>query len=143
MRGSCITELPILSRGPTHCVDVYQELVIYHDVSTQADVFLVCSSPKKLCTPVSESNSAVSFTDDMLANIILLLLWLHYMILYRLQQEYYPTDDTTKTKEEQAEEALKKEKKFIFLNPAFSSCWSNAIVVVKKLSLTFLLRVHC
>ena len=72
--GSCTTEFPILSRGPTHFVDVYPELVLQHDVSTQADMFLPCSSPKEPCTPVSEDNSAVSFTDDMYVNIILLLL---------------------------------------------------------------------
>ena len=70
--GSCTTELPILSRGPTHFVDVYPELVVQHDVSTQADMFLACSSPKEPCTPVSEDNSAVSFTDDMYVNIILI-----------------------------------------------------------------------
>ena len=72
--GSCTTELPILLRGPTHFVDVYPELVLQRDVSTQADMFLACSSPKEPCTPVSEDNSAVSFTDDTYVNIILLLL---------------------------------------------------------------------
>ena len=95
-------------------------------------MFLACSSPKEPCTPVSEDNSAVSFTDDTHVNIILLL---HYTILYRLQEEYHPTDDTTQTEEEEeAEGALRKEKKSSFLNSAFLSYWSNAIVVVKRLS---------
>ena len=64
----------MLSRGSTHFVDVYPELVVQHDVSTQADMFLAYSSPKEPCTPVSEDNSAVSFTDDTYVNIILLLL---------------------------------------------------------------------
>ena len=72
--GSCTTELPILSRGPTHFVNVYPELVVQHDVSTQVDMFLACSSPKEPCTPVSEDNSAVSFTDDTYVNNILLIL---------------------------------------------------------------------
>ena len=69
--SSCGTiELPILSRGPTHFVDVYPELVIQHDVSTQADMFLACSSPKEPGTPVIENDSAVSFTDDTYVNIV-------------------------------------------------------------------------
>ena len=40
-------ELPLLSREPTQFVYVYPELVIQHDVSTQADIFPACSSPKK------------------------------------------------------------------------------------------------
>ena len=69
--SSCGTiELPILSRGSTHFVDVYPELVIQHDVSTQADMFLACSSPKEPGTPVIENDSAVSFTDDMYVNIV-------------------------------------------------------------------------
>ena len=63
-RGSCATELSILSRGPTHFVDVYPELVLQHDVNTQADMLLACSSPKEPCILVSEDNSVVSFTDN-------------------------------------------------------------------------------
>ena len=37
-------------------------------------MFLACSSPKEPCIPVSEDNSAVSFTDDTYVNIKLLLL---------------------------------------------------------------------
>ena len=119
MSESCITELPILSREPTHFIDVYPELVIQHDVSTQADMFLAYSSPKEPCTPLMEDNSAVSFTDNTYVNIILLLLWLHYIHLYKLQEEYHPTGDTTQTEEEeQVEGALQKEKKFI----VFESC---------------------
>ena len=73
---------------------MYPVLVLQHDVSTQADMFLACSSPKEPCTPVLEDNSAVSFTDDTYVNIILLL---H---LHRLQEEYHPTDDTTQTEKE-------------------------------------------
>ena len=62
--------------------------------------------------------------------------------MYRLQEEYHHTDDTTQTEEEeQAEGALRKEKKFIVLNAAFLSYWSNAVVVVKGLSQT--LRWAC
>jgi len=66
-----ITELPILSRGPTQFVDIYPELVMQHDVSTQADMFLACSSPKEPCTPAMEYDSAASFTDDTYVSIIL------------------------------------------------------------------------
>ena len=38
-----------------------------HDMSTQADMLLACSSPNDL-----EDNSAVSFTDNTNVNIILL-----------------------------------------------------------------------
>ena len=31
---SCTTEIPILSRRPTHLVDVYPKLVLQYDVST-------------------------------------------------------------------------------------------------------------
>ena len=61
-----------------------------------------------------EDDSAVSLTDDTHVNIILLLLWLHYINLYRLQKKYHPTDDTTQTEEEEeAEGVLWKEKKFV------------------------------
>ena len=63
-------ELAILSRGPTHFVNVYADMVIQHDVSTQADMFLACSSPKQPCTPVMQDDSTVSFTDDTYINII-------------------------------------------------------------------------
>ena len=42
-----------------------------HDVGTQADMFLACSSPKQPCTPVMEGDSAASFTDDRYVNITL------------------------------------------------------------------------
>ena len=53
---------------------MYPELVLQHDVSTQADMFLTCSFPKEPCTPVMEDDSAMSLTDDTHVNIILLLL---------------------------------------------------------------------
>ena len=55
---------------PTHFVNVYPDMVIQHDVSTQADMFLACSSPKQPCTPVMQDDSTVSFTDDTYVNII-------------------------------------------------------------------------
>ena len=63
-----------------------------------------------------EEDNALSLTDDMYVNIIILLLWLRYIInLYRLQEEYHPTDDTAQTKEEekQPEGVLWTEKNFI------------------------------
>ena len=54
--------------------------MLQHDVSTQADMLQAYSSPKEPYTPVLEDNSAVSFTDDMYVNIILLLLWLHLVM---------------------------------------------------------------
>ena len=66
--SSCGTiELPILSRGPTH---VYPEFIIQHDVSTQADMFLACSSPKEPGTTAVKNDSAVSLTDNMYINIV-------------------------------------------------------------------------
>ena len=56
-------------------------------------------------------------------------------MLYRLQEEYHPTDDTTQTEEEEeAEGALRKEKKFMVFESYLLSYWSNAVVVVKRLS---------
>ena len=63
-------ELPILSRGPTHFVNVYPESVVQHDVGTQADMFLACSSPKEPHTPVMEADSVVSFTEDTYVDIM-------------------------------------------------------------------------
>ena len=63
-------ELLILCRRPTHFENVYPDMVIQHDVSTKADMFLACSSPKQPCTPVMEDDSTVSLTDDMYVNII-------------------------------------------------------------------------
>ncbi len=65
-----LTELPILSRGPTHFVNVYPELVIQHDVSTQADIFLACSSPKEPGTPVVEDDATRTFNEDTYVDII-------------------------------------------------------------------------
>ena len=109
-----------------------------HDVSTQADMFLACSSPKEPCTPAMEYDSAASFTDDTYVSIILWLAihYIKFIIYYRLQEEYHPTDDTTRTEEEEEEdqaEPVRKEK-FIVLSPASLSCLSGAVVVVKWLS---------
>ena len=60
-----LTELPILLTGPTHFVNVYPELVIQHNVSTQADMFLACSTPK-----VVEDDATRTFTEDTYVNII-------------------------------------------------------------------------
>ena len=62
-----ITELPVLSRGPTQFVNiyVYPETVIQHDVDTQADMFLACSSPIQSSSPVMEQASSISLPDDM------------------------------------------------------------------------------
>ena len=65
-----LLKLPSLSRRPTHFVNVYPDMVIQHDVCTQADMFLACSSPKQPCTSVMEDDSTVSFTDDMYVDII-------------------------------------------------------------------------
>ena len=65
-----LTELPILSRGPTHFVNVYPELVVQHDVSTQADMFLACSSPKEPDTPVVEGDVTRTLTEDTYVNIV-------------------------------------------------------------------------
>ena len=43
----CIDIKPILSRSPPQFVNFYPEPIIQHDVSTQADMFLACSSPKQ------------------------------------------------------------------------------------------------
>ena len=66
----CLIELPILSRGPTHFfMDIYPELVMQHDVSTQADMFLACSSPKEPATPVMlDSSYSQTITDDTYVN---------------------------------------------------------------------------
>ena len=60
-----ITELPVLSRGPTQFVNIYLETVIQHDVGTQADMFLACSSPIQSSSPVTEQASSISLPDDM------------------------------------------------------------------------------
>ena len=65
-----LTELPILSRGPTHFMNVYPELVIQHDVNTQADMFLACFSPKEPGTPVVDDDATGIFTEDTYVNII-------------------------------------------------------------------------
>ena len=63
-------ELLILSRGQTHFVNVFLDVVVQRDVSTQADIFLTCTSPKQPYTPVMEDDSTASFTYDMYINII-------------------------------------------------------------------------
>ena len=92
-------------------------MVIQHDVSTQADMFLACSSPKEPNTPVVENYSAVSFTDETYVNIVNC----DYIVttnLCRLQEGYQPTDDTTLTEEEEQGEGILRKKKFI----VFESC---------------------
>ena len=115
----CLIELPILSRGPTHFMDIYPELVVQHDVSTQADMFLACSSPKEPATPVMlDSSYSQTITDDTYVNDI--CMYLYYVKLYSLQEEYLPADDTTAEDEEELpkEEAIRKENKFL----VFESC---------------------
>ena len=56
--------------GPTHFVNVYPELVVQHDISTQVDMFLVCSSPKELGKPVEEGDVTRTFTEDAYVNIV-------------------------------------------------------------------------
>ena len=58
-----------LSTGPTHFMNVCHELVIQHDVSTQADMFLACSSPKEPGTPVVEDDAIGTFMEDTYVNI--------------------------------------------------------------------------
>ena len=61
--------------------------------------------------------------------------YVHYINLYRLQGEHHSINDTTQAmEEEQAEGALRKRRNLLFLNPAFLSYFSNAVVVVKRLS---------
>ena len=51
-------------------MNVYPELVIQHDVSSQADMLLACSSPKEPGTPVVEDDATRTFTEDTYVNII-------------------------------------------------------------------------
>ena len=44
---SCVDIKPILSRSSPQFANFYPEPIIQHDVSTQADMFLACSSPKQ------------------------------------------------------------------------------------------------
>ena len=60
-----VVELPVLSRSPTHFVDIYPDVVIQHDVGTQADMFLACSSPVESPSPVMEQASSISLPEDM------------------------------------------------------------------------------
>ena len=48
---------------------MYPELVVQHDVSTQADMFLACSSPKVPGTPVVEGDVTRTFTEDTYVSI--------------------------------------------------------------------------
>ena len=113
------SELPILSRGPTHFINIYPELVVQHDVSTQADMFLACSSPKEPGTLVVEDDSIVTINDDMYVNDVCMSCYYIRITLYSQQEEYLPTDDATVEEEEEpTEEAVQKEKKFL----VFESC---------------------
>ena len=103
----CLIELPVLSRGPTHFMEIYPELVVQHDASTQADMFLACSSPKEPATPVIlDSSYSQTIIDDTYVND--LCMYFYYVKLYSLQEEYLPTDDTTAEDEEELpkEEAI-------------------------------------
>ena len=76
-----LIELPTLSRGPTHFVDIYPELVVQHDVGTQADMFLACSSPKEPATPVMiDSSYSQTIIDDTYVNNIMYVLIIYKII---------------------------------------------------------------
>ena len=53
-------------------MEIYPELVVQHDASTQADMFLACSSPKEPATPVILDSSYS--IDDMYVNDLCMLL---------------------------------------------------------------------
>ena len=65
----CIDIKPILTKSPLQFVSIYPDPVIQHDASTQADMFLACSSPKE--TEESEEDSrnltvtTLIFNEDM------------------------------------------------------------------------------
>ena len=65
---SCVDIKPILSRSSPQFANFYPEPIIQHDVSTQADMFLACSSPK---AEENEDDSrdltvtTLSFNEDM------------------------------------------------------------------------------
>ena len=79
---------------------MYPELVVQHDVSTQADIFLACSSPKEPGTSAVEG-------DVIRTSMLISYIAFYYIKLYSLQEEYLPTDDaTTEEEEEPAEEDI-------------------------------------
>ena len=80
-------------------MDIYPELVVQHDISTQVDMFLVYCSPKEPATPVMiDSGCNQTITDDTYVNDICMSLC--YIKLYSFQEEYLPTDDTSVEDEE-------------------------------------------
>ena len=62
---------PILTKSPPQFVSIYPDPVIQHDASTQADVFLECTSPKE--TEESEED---------LRNLTVITLSLSYLPYY-------------------------------------------------------------
>ena len=70
----------MLSREPTHFVDVYPNMVMQHVIIIQADMLLACSSPKQSCTPMMEDDSTVSATDDAYVN--------YSHVLYKICVDY-------------------------------------------------------
>ena len=95
---------------------MYPELVVQHDVSTQADMFLACSSPNYIKSQVHQWWKVMLLGP--LLRIRMLISYI-YIKLYSLQEEYHPTDDaTTEEEEESAEEDIWKQKNSLCLSLA-------------------------
>ena len=109
----CLIELPILSRGPTHLMEIYPELVVQHDASTQADMFLACSSPKEPATPVildsSYSQTIISLVQNFgkivtqrtkAPKLVYIFLSIHLTILEGVPSPTNPTPPNNRPSEE-------------------------------------------
>ena len=66
----CVDIKPSLSKSPPQFAHFYPEPIIQHDVSTQADMFLACSSPKEVeleekeGNPVDMTATTISYNED-------------------------------------------------------------------------------
>ena len=53
----CVDIKPVLTRSSNKFADFYPNTIIQHDVSTQDDMFLACSSPKEAKLTENEEDS--------------------------------------------------------------------------------------
>ena len=58
----CVDVRPTLTRSPTKFADYYPSPIIQHSVSTQADMFLACSSPEEAELIEDETSGDVDAT---------------------------------------------------------------------------------
>ena len=86
----CVDIKPTLTRSPTKFADHYPSLIIQHVVSTQADMFLACSSPKEAELSEDETladvDATVTTVNYELFTLFIIIFMYNASMIFRTQQ---------------------------------------------------------